>query len=117
MPSHLVLPIRHRCVPTDPSSRALKKRSWRDRLVSGLSWFFAIELFLFAPFKFVPRSVFGDHSYWVRFEHWGYPGWFAYVIGAAELFSGVMLIRPRRRFLGAATMLFVLTGAVATHVI
>jgi hypothetical protein len=93
------------------------KPRWGNRLVAGLSWFVAIELFLLAPFKFYPGGLFGQPSYAIKFVRWGYPAWFAMVIGAAEIFAAVMLIRPRRRFLGAAMLVLVLTGAVTTHVI
>jgi DoxX-like family len=46
-----------------------------------------------------------------------YPAWSSFVIGAAEIFAGAMLVLPRRRFLGAAVMLFILPGAIATHII
>ncbi len=47
----------------------------------------------------------------------GYPGSFAYVIGAAEILAAVLLLLPRRRFLGATLLVFVLTGAVTTHIV
>ena len=90
-----------------------RRRQW----VSILSWFVAVELFLFAPLKFLPFGLAGWPSYPVKFQHWGYPSWFAYVIGGWEVFAAVMLVQPCRRFLGAASLLFILTGAVATHVI
>src|SRR6266851_568378 len=34
-----------------------------------------------------------------------------------ELLAAVMLVIPRRRFLGAVLLMFILTGAVATHII
>jgi hypothetical protein len=96
---------------------AAAKRGWPRRFAAGLSWFVAVELFLFAPFKFYPGGLFGQPSYATKFVRWGYPAWFAMVIGAAEIFAAVMLIRPRRRFLGAVILVLVLTGAVTTHII
>jgi uncharacterized membrane protein YphA (DoxX/SURF4 family) len=90
---------------------------WRPRLLTGLCWFIAFELFLFAPFKFYPGGVFGYPSYAVKFVNWGYPAWFAYVVGAAEIVAAILLLLPRRRFLGAVVFAFILTGAVATHII
>jgi hypothetical protein len=87
------------------------------RWVSLLSGLVAAELFFFAPLKLLPFGVAGWPAYTVKFQHWGYPPWFSYVIGIWELLAAAMLIQPRRRFLGAASMLFILTGAVATHVI
>jgi uncharacterized membrane protein YphA (DoxX/SURF4 family) len=71
----------------------------------------------FGPLKFSPVGFFGYPSYPEKFTAWGYPPWFSFVVGAAEIFAGVMLILPRRRFVGAAIMLFILTGAIATHII
>ena len=93
-----------------------ENRGWRPRLLTGLCWFIALELFLFAPFKFYPGGVFGYPSYAVKFVHWGYPAWFAFVVGAGEIFAAIMLLLPRRRFLGTVVLAFILTGAVATHI-
>jgi uncharacterized membrane protein YphA (DoxX/SURF4 family) len=87
------------------------------RILTGLSWFVAFELFLFAPFKFYPGGLFDYPSYAEKFVNWGYPAWFAIVIGGAELLSAVLLLMPSRRFLGAVLLVFILTGAVATHII
>jgi uncharacterized membrane protein YphA (DoxX/SURF4 family) len=96
---------------------AKDKHSWQRRLVTGLCWFIAVQLFLFGPLKFSPVGFFGYPSYPEKFVAWGYPSWFSFVVGACEIFAGVMLILPRRRFLGAAVMLFILAGAIATHII
>jgi uncharacterized membrane protein YphA (DoxX/SURF4 family) len=92
-------------------------RLWPRRLPTGLSRFIALELFLFAPFKFYPRGILGYPSYPEKFVHWGYPAWFSSVVGGGELLAAVMLVIPRRRFLGAVLLMFILTGAVATHII
>jgi hypothetical protein len=87
------------------------------RLINGLSWFVALELFLFAPFKFYPGGILEWPSYAEKFVRWGYPSWFAFVIGGAELLSAVLLITPRRRFLGAVLFGFILIGGVTTHIV
>jgi uncharacterized membrane protein YphA (DoxX/SURF4 family) len=87
------------------------------RIVTGLSWFVAFELFLFAPFKFYPGGLFGYPSYAEKFVNWGYPAWFAMVIGGAEILAAVLLVTWRRRFLGAVLLVFILIGAIATHII
>jgi uncharacterized membrane protein YphA (DoxX/SURF4 family) len=92
-------------------------RTWQRRFVTVLCWFIAVQLFLFGPLKFSPVGFFGYPSYPEKFIAWGYPPWFSFVVGAGEIFASVMLILPRRRFLGAAVMLFILTGALATHII
>ena len=95
----------------------MRTHVWRRRLVTGLSWFVAFELFLFAPFKFYPGGILNYPSYWVKFVHWGYPGWFSYVIGGAELLAAVLLLLPRLRFVGAVLLVLILTGAMPTHII
>jgi uncharacterized membrane protein YphA (DoxX/SURF4 family) len=90
---------------------------WQRRLLTGLCWFIAVQLLLFGPLKFSAVGFFGYPSYPEKFVAWGYPAWFSFVIGAAEIFAGAMLVLPRRRFLGAAVMLFILPGAIATHII
>jgi uncharacterized membrane protein YphA (DoxX/SURF4 family) len=89
----------------------------RRRFLTALCWFIAVQLFFFAPLKFSPVGLFGFPPYPERFSAWGYPPWFSFVVGAAEIFAGVMLILPRRRFLGAAILMFIVTGAIATHII
>jgi uncharacterized membrane protein YphA (DoxX/SURF4 family) len=100
-----------------PQHRSPAKSTGWQRLISGLCWFVAFELFLFAPLKFSPVGLLGYPTYPEKFVAWGYPGWFAYVVGAAELLSAVLLLLPRRRFLGATLLAFILTGAVTTHII
>lgn len=56
------------------------------------------------------------------FLAWGYPLWFMYAVGAAEVIGGVLLLMPERRVLGApllfwgsATLGLIMAGAVGTH--
>ncbi len=92
-------------------------RLWSRRLSTGLCWFIAVECFFLAPFKFSPVGVLGWPSYFEKFVKWGYPAWFSPVIGASELVAAVLLILPRRRFLGAVMLVAILTGAVTTHIV
>jgi len=92
-------------------------RLWPRRLSTGLCWFIAIEFFFLAPFKFSPVGVLGWPSYFVKFVAWGYPAWFSPVIGACELMAAVLLLLPRRRFLGAVILVAILTGATTTHIV
>jgi uncharacterized membrane protein YphA (DoxX/SURF4 family) len=49
------------------------------------------------------------------FEGMGLPGWAAYVTGAVEVVSAVLLIVPRVRGWGAALVTATMIGALATH--
>jgi uncharacterized membrane protein YphA (DoxX/SURF4 family) len=84
-------------------------------LLTGVCWFLAAELLLFAPLKFYPRGIRSWPSYPVKFKAWGFPPWFSFVTGAGEIFAGVTLILPSRRFLGAVVMIVILVGAMVTH--
>jgi uncharacterized membrane protein YphA (DoxX/SURF4 family) len=88
----------------------------RRRWLTGVSWFMIVGLFVFAPLKFLPGNALG-FDYAERFVSWGYPWWARYVVGAVEILIAFLLLLPRQRFLGAALFMFLLTGAVTTHIV
>jgi len=90
---------------------------WRQRLLKGLTWFVAVAYLFFAPFKFSPVGVLGYPTYFVKFAQWGYPAWVSPVVGGLEIVGAVLLLLPRRRFLGAVLLVFLMTGAVTTHIV
>jgi uncharacterized membrane protein YphA (DoxX/SURF4 family) len=90
---------------------------WRRRMLVGLCWYMAVTCLAFGVLKFYPEGVLGWPSYFDRFEAWGFPRWFSIVVGAGEVFSGVTLLLPRRRFLGAGVFFITLVGATVTHII
>lgn len=94
-------------------------RVWPTRLMTGLYWFLALEFALGAVTKFWPGETFVGPAYSKTFVEWGYPSWMPLVVGALEGLSAILLVIPSRRarFLGATTLMFVLTGAVTTHII
>lgn len=51
------------------------------------------------------------------FTRWGYPLWFMYATGAAELAGAVGLLVRRLSALAAAALAALMLGAVGTHVI
>lgn len=51
------------------------------------------------------------------FQGWGYPLWFMYVVGAAELSAAVLLVLPGGRFYGASLVVGLMVGALATHAV
>ncbi|WP_220448499.1 DoxX family protein [Nonomuraea mesophila] len=55
----------------------------------------------------------------MKFADWGFPPWFRFIVGAIELICAILLVTPseRFRFIGAAGLVFLLTGAVTTHLI
>jgi uncharacterized membrane protein YphA (DoxX/SURF4 family) len=91
---------------------------WQRRLLIGLCWFLAVEFTVGAATKFYPGETFFGPPYSVKFVDWGYPSWFRFVVGAGELLAAALLVIPHRRFrfVGAATLVIILVGAVITHV-
>ncbi len=58
------------------------------------------------------------------FQAWGYPAWFAYLVGATELLGATLLMIPHRnvkgaslRFHGALLLTVILLGAIGTHIV
>lgn len=49
------------------------------------------------------------------FVNWGYPAWFATVIGAVEVVGGILLLVQRAAFYAAGTLAAVMAGAAFTH--
>ncbi len=49
-----------------------------------------------------------------RFEMWGYPVWFFYLVGLTETAAGVALMRRRTRLYGALAVIVVMVGALFT---
>jgi uncharacterized membrane protein YphA (DoxX/SURF4 family) len=87
--------------------------------MTGVYWFVALEFIVGAVTKYWPGPTFFGPAYSTKFVDWGYPSWMRFVVGALEAVSAVLLIVPSRRtrFLGATTLVFVLTGAVTTHIV
>lgn len=79
----------------------------------------ALEFFVGFVTKFWPGPTFFGPAYSVKFTEWGYPPWFRFVVGSIELICAILLVIPRKRFrfLGAVGLVFLLTGAVTTHLI
>jgi hypothetical protein len=94
-------------------------RVWSQRLVTGFYWFLAAEFLVGAITKYWPGPTFYGPAYSIKFAEWGYPSDFRFVVGTLELICAVMLVIPRRRFrfIGATTLVLVLTGAVTTHIV
>ena len=83
----------------------------------GLAWFVAVAYLFLAPFKFSPVGVLGWPSYYVKFVQWGYPAWVSPIVGGVEIVAALLLLLPRRRFLGAGMLVLLMTGAVTTHIV
>lgn len=49
-----------------------------------------------------------------QFVMWGYPAWFQYLIGVAEVLAGVGFLRAGTRFLAAVVVIPIMAGAIYT---
>jgi len=74
-------------------------------------------LFLAWVFLMQGAAKFSETSGWARaFAHWGYPDWFRWTIGFAELLAAAMLLWRRTAALGAAIIIILMLGGIGTHV-
>lgn len=89
---------------------------WQQRLLIGLCCILALSFTVGAVTKFYPGETFFGPAYSEKFEDWGYPSWFRFVVGSGELLGAVLLLLPRLRFLGATALVVILVGAVLTHI-
>lgn len=64
------------------------------------------------------ERMFGRSEVWAgRFEGWGYPDGFSYVVGGFEVLFGLALLAPKVAGIGAAGLIVIMVGAVGTHVL
>ncbi len=60
-------------------------------------------------------SKFGNSDGWTSmFEGWGYPAWFAFVIGAGELGLAIVMLVPRFASYAATGLIAIMLGALGT---
>jgi uncharacterized membrane protein YphA (DoxX/SURF4 family) len=100
-----------------PTPTTTPSRTWRRHALTGLCWLLALSFVAGALAKFAPGETFAGAPYSEQFKDWGYPAWFRFVVGSGELVGAVLLLVPRRRFLGAALLGVILVGAVLTHIL
>jgi putative oxidoreductase len=84
-------------------------RNWKGILLWTASALLA-ALFLAAGLgKFASAGVLA------AFAQWGYPIWFARLIGMVEISAGLLLLWRRTAWRAASVLAVVMAGAVATH--
>lgn len=75
-----------------------------------------ITVFLAYVFLRQGWSKFDDGSGWAKaFRVWHYPDWFRLAVGVVEVVAAVLLFVPRAVRVGAAMIVVVMLGAMATH--
>jgi uncharacterized membrane protein YphA (DoxX/SURF4 family) len=66
----------------------------------------------------VMRFALDDSSGWsAAFRGWGYPVWFRMTIGVIEVLAAACLLWGRTAIYGAAMIVAVMLGGMATHII
>jgi uncharacterized membrane protein YphA (DoxX/SURF4 family) len=75
-----------------------------------------LSVLVAALFAFAGAAKFFVPEMAAKFHEWGYPDWFHYVVGAAELGGAVLLLVPRAAWIGAAVLALIMAGAVWTLV-
>jgi uncharacterized membrane protein YphA (DoxX/SURF4 family) len=105
-------------IPTPTRTVSTSSSPTRQRrALTGLCWLLALSFIAGGLAKLVPDGTFAGTPYSERFVDWGYPSWFRFVVGSGEIAGAVLLLVPRRRFLGAALLGVILVGAVLTHIV
>jgi uncharacterized membrane protein YphA (DoxX/SURF4 family) len=88
---------------------------YRAVAVDVLLWLFAF--FLVWVFARQGWAKFSDTSGWAKaFRIWHFPDWFRIVVGMMEVAAAVLLLTRRTASAGAALIMAVMLGAMATHV-
>lgn len=78
----------------------------------------APTLFLAFIFFVQGAAKFSDTSGWTRaFHTWGYPDWFRYTVGFAEILAATLLLWWRTAPVGALLIIALMLGGIGTHVV
>lgn len=90
---------------------------WGRRPYHALLGWMILSYTLGALTKFYWGATWFGAPYSVKFEEWGYPSWFRFVVGASELGAAALLVRRPTRPIAAGLLLVIMLGAVATHLV
>lgn len=85
--------------------------TWLKYVLHGLAGLVALAFLAAGGTKLA-----GVEMHVQNFANWGYPFWFMYVTGTIEVIAAVLILLPKTRFYGAATLVAVMMGAVLTHI-
>ena len=95
-------------MPTrDPATRDPATRDVPEQVIPTVSVLLALVFLMTGTMKLIG-------GWWDRFEVWGYPVWFFYVVGVTETAAGLALMRRRTRLYGALAIMAVMAGALFT---
>ena len=89
----------------------------RGVAIAGEALLWVISLFLVYVFVSQGVAKFDDGSGWSKaFRLWHYPDWFRVLIGVIEVTAAALLLTRRFATIGAAMIVVVMLGGMATHV-
>ena len=84
----------------------------------GIALLWLVTLLEAAGMGFAGWSKFGNAEGWTgMFENWGYPPWFAFVIGASEMAGAAVLLVPRLATYAAGFLAVIMLGALGTDIV
>ena len=92
---------------TEPSTP--RRRSKAATVVVWLGGFAALAIGAAGIAKFIPATRWQGF-----FVNWGYPAWFALVVGAAEVGGAILVLIPRFAFYGATFLAGIMIAAAIT---
>lgn len=84
--------------------------NWKNIVVWIISILLAAMFVMSGSGKLINPTQLG-----AAFANWGYPAWFATVIGIVEVVAGIALLVPHVAFYAAGALAVVMAGAVFTH--
>lgn len=87
----------------------------RTRLLLGLSLLLALAFLASGGSKLANAESAAGLTFDEQFVAWGYPAWFRFVVGAAEVAGAIALLVPSTRFYAASGLAAVMLGAIVTH--
>ncbi len=91
------------------------RSSERSKLrVAGGILLWILSVLQFLGMGVAGLSKFQGDTWQVMFVGWGYPEWFAMVIGGAEMLGALLLLVPRVASYAAAMLIAIMLGAIWT---
>lgn len=87
----------------------------RTILLWSLSVLLALLFLMSGSGKLLNGKASDGQTFDREFEHWGYPSWFRFPVGLAEVAGAVGLLVPRLRPYAAGGLFLLMAGAAVTH--
>jgi len=93
-----------------------RKAGWSKMIREIVLW--ALALVLTLTFVTAGVAKFDNSGGWAKaFARWGYPVWFRLLIGGIEVVAAGLLLTRRTAAYGAALIIAIMLGGIATHLL